>query len=185
MISDDQVIIDLHTAETVSDRLTSVFLPVTAPRIHSPLNDLPTRGFELIDFADRFIDGGFMPWQKWLAEQSLKIKSDGRWKHPISIAMLPRQQGKSTYMLARIAMGMFEWNESLQIASAHRLVTSLEQFRQLVSMIEKHADLSAQVKRIRWQHGAEEIQLLNGSRFLIKAGGSAARGASPTICSSG
>jgi hypothetical protein len=55
MISDDQVIIDLHTAETVSDRLTSVFLPVTAPRIHSPLNDLPTRGFELIDFADRFI----------------------------------------------------------------------------------------------------------------------------------
>jgi hypothetical protein len=180
MISDDQVIIGTHQAETGSDRLTSVFLPVTAPRIHSPLNDLPTRGFELIDFADRFIDGGFMPWQKWLAEQSLKIKSDGRWKHPISIAMLPRQQGKSTYMLARIAMGMFEWNESLQIASAHRLVTSLEQFRQLVSMIEKHADLSAQVKRIRWQHGAEEIQLLNGSRFLIKAGGSAARGASPT-----
>jgi hypothetical protein len=74
----------------------------------------------------------------------------------------------------------FEWNESLQIASAHRLVTSLEQFRQLVSMIDKHADLSAQVKRIRWQHGAEEIQLLNGSRFIIKAGGSAARGASPT-----
>jgi hypothetical protein len=23
------------------------------------------------------------------------------------------QQGKSTYMLARIAMGMFEWNESI------------------------------------------------------------------------
>jgi hypothetical protein len=55
MISDDQVIIDPHTAETVSDRPTSVFLPVTAPRIHSPLNDLPSRGFELIDFADQII----------------------------------------------------------------------------------------------------------------------------------
>jgi hypothetical protein len=180
MNSDDQVIVDGHQVETGSNRLESVFVPSSAPRIHSPLNDLPSRGLELIDFADRFIDGGFMPWQKWLAEQSLKIKPDGRWKHPISIAMLPRQQGKSTYMLARIAMGLFEWNESLQIASAHRLVTSLEQFRQLVSMIDKHADLSAQVKRIRWQHGAEEIECLNGSRFLIKAGGSAARGASPT-----
>jgi phage terminase large subunit-like protein len=94
--------------------------------------------------------------------------------------MLPRQQGKSTYMLARIAMGLFEWDEKLQIGSAHRLVTSLEQFRQLVGMIERHDDLAKQIKRIRWQHGAEEIETLHGTRFLIKAGGSAARGASPT-----
>jgi hypothetical protein len=44
------------------------------PRIHSPLNDLPSRGFELIDFAEQIIPGGFMPWQKWLAEHSFKIK---------------------------------------------------------------------------------------------------------------
>jgi hypothetical protein len=79
-----------------------------------------------------------MPWQKWLAEQSLKIKSDGRWKHPISIAMLPRQQGKEHLHAGPDMMGMFEWNESLQIASAHRLVTSLEQFRASLSqMIEE------------------------------------------------
>jgi len=77
-------------------------------------------------------------------------------------------------------MGLFEWNEKLQISSAHRLVTSLEQFRQIVSMIETHDDLAKQIKRIRWQHGAEEIETNHGTRFLIKAGGSAARGASPT-----
>jgi hypothetical protein len=175
-----QVITLGDTVEPVSNRLQSVFEPSSAPRIHSPLNDLPSKGGELIDFADRFIDGGFMPWQKWLATHSLKVKPDGRWQHPISVAMLPRQNGKSTYMLARIAMGLFEWNEPLQIASAHRLVTSLEQFRQLVGMIEKHDDLAKQIKRIRWQHGAEEIETNDGSRFLIKAGGSAARGASPT-----
>ena len=180
MIKPDLVILDGGKADPVSDRLESVFLPSSAPRIHSPLNDLPSRGAELIDFADRFISGGFMPWQKWLAENSLKIKPDGRWAHPISVAMLPRQNGKSTYMLARIAMGLFHWNEPLQIASAHRLVTSLEQFRQLVAMIESHDDLAKQVKRIRWQHGAEEIETLTGSRFMIKAGGAAARGASPT-----
>jgi hypothetical protein len=166
--------------EIGSNRLQSEILTRSAPRIHSPLNDLPSKGFELIDFADRFIEGGFMPWQKWLAEHSLKVKPDGRWQHPISVAMLPRQQGKSTYMLALIAMGLFEWNEKLQISSAHRLVTSLEQFRQIVSMIEAHDDLAKQVKRIRWQHGAEEIETNHGTRFLIKAGGSAARGASPT-----
>jgi hypothetical protein len=38
--------------------------------------------------------------------------------------------------------------------------------------------LAKQVKRIRWQHGAEEIETLAGNRFVIKAGGSAARGLS-------
>jgi len=180
MIKPELVIVGGDKSEQVSDRLQSVFVPSSAPRIHSPLNDLPSRGPELIDFADRFITGGFMPWQKWLAIHSLKIKPDGRWAHPISVAMLPRQNGKSTYMLARIAMGLFEWDEPLQIASAHRLVTSLEQFRQLVGMIESHDDLAKRVKRIRWQHGAEELETLTGQRFMIKAGGAAARGASPT-----
>jgi len=178
MISDDQVIVGGYTAEIVSDRRTSVFLPVTAPRIHSPLNDLPSRGFELIDFAEQIIPGGFMPWQKWLAEHSLKVKPDGRYFHPVTVASVARQNGKSTYMMARIMMGLFHWDESLQVSTAHRLVTSLEQFRAIVQIIEENADLANQVKRIRWQHGAEEIQTLKGNRFIIKAGGSAARGLS-------
>jgi hypothetical protein len=116
MISDDQVMIGTPPAETVSDRPTSVFLPTTAPRIHSPLNDLPSRGFELIDFADQIIDGGFMPWQKWLAEHSLKVKPDGRYFHPVTVASVARQNGKSTYMMARIMMGLFHWDESLQVS---------------------------------------------------------------------
>jgi hypothetical protein len=178
MISNDQVMIDPTPVEIVSDGLQSVFESVIEPRIHSPLNDLPSRGFELIDFADQIIEGGFMPWQKFLAEHSLKVKPDGRYHHPISVATVARQNGKSTYMMARILMGLFHWNESLQVSSAHRLVTSLEQFRAIVQIIEENADLANQVKRIRWQHGAEEIQTITGNRFIIKAGGSAARGLS-------
>jgi hypothetical protein len=178
MIKEPLVVVGGTSAEIVSDRPTSVFLPVTAPRIHSQLNDLPSRGFELIDFADQIIPGGFMPWQKWLAEHSLKVKPDGRYHHPITVATVARQNGKSTYMMARIMMGLFHWNESLQVSTAHRLVTSLEQFRAIVQIIEENADLANQVKRIRWQHGAEEIQTIAGNRFIIKAGGSAARGLS-------
>ena len=185
MIKPSLTIVGHDTVADVSNRLTSVLEPESAavfghevPRIHTPLNDLPSRGYELIDFADKIIEGGFMPWQKWLAVQSLKLKPDGRYFHPITVATVARQNGKSTYMLARIAMGLFHWDESLQVGSAHRLVTSLEQFRSLVAIIEAHDDLAKQVKRIRWQHGAEEIETLSGNRFVIKAGGSAARGLS-------
>jgi phage terminase large subunit-like protein len=178
MISDDQVMIEPAPVEIGSDRLTSVFSPISTPRIHSPLNELPSRGFELIDFAEQIIPGGFMPWQKWLAEHSLKVKPDGRYHHPVSVATVARQNGKSTYMMARIMMGLFHWQESLQVSTAHRLVTSLEQFRAIVQIIEANQDLANRVKRIRWQHGAEEIETLDGCRFIIKAGGSAARGLS-------
>ena len=172
-------------AETGSNRLQSVLetesadvLGYSTPRIHTPLNDLPSRGLELIDFAETILPNGFMDWQKWFAKESLKVKPDGRYAHPYRVCTIARQNGKSTYMLALIAMNLFHWKESLQVASAHRLVTSLEQFRQLVSIIESKDELAKQVKRIRWQHGNEEIETLDGCRFVIKAGGSAARGLS-------
>jgi hypothetical protein len=50
-------------------------------------------------------------------------------------------------------------------------------------MIESSDELSKKVQRIKWSHGNEEITIQgkNGvNRFAIKAGGSAARGTSPT-----
>jgi hypothetical protein len=74
--------------------------------------------------------------------------------------------------------GLFLWDENLQIGSAHRLSTSLEQFRAMVQIIEANDSLAKQVKKIRWQHGGEEIETLKGTRFIVRAGGSAARGVS-------
>jgi hypothetical protein len=48
-------------------------------------------------------------------------------------------------------------------------------------MIEENEHLARQVKRIRWAHGSEEIELkseFGGGRYMVKAGGSAARGIS-------
>ena len=168
-----------------SDRLTQVFrsdispiLGATAPRIHSRLRpDLPTRGNELIDFADS-IGLGFMPWQKWLAIEGHRVKPDGRWLNPLSCVIVARQQGKTTFMKAKILMSLFEWENKLQIGTAHRLTTSLETFRDLVNIIESNESLAKQVKRIRWAHGSEEIECLNGNRYMVKAGASASRGIS-------
>lgn len=183
MNSDDQVITYARPKENALNRLQAVLdtpanqlLGKPMPRIHTPLNDLPTKGLELIDFANQVFEHGFMEWQKNLAIHSCKVKADGRWHHPIFNAVVARQNGKSSFMMARILMGLFEWDEPLQILQSHRLQTSLERFREVVGMIEANDSLAKQVKRIRWAHGSEEIESLNGNRFVIKAGGAAARG---------
>jgi hypothetical protein len=119
-----------------------------------------------------------MEWQKFALIHSHKIKPDGRWASPINCIVVARQNGKSFLQQIRILAGLFLWNETLQIGSAHTLNTSLEQFRQMVNTIESSDYLSKQVKKIRWNHGAEEIETKMGNRFMVRAGGSAARGIS-------
>jgi phage terminase large subunit-like protein len=150
---------------------------VQTPRICSKLNDLPSKGHEMIEFAAE-INLQLMEWQKFVCIHGHKIRPDGRWAHSELGLIMARQQGKSTLMMLRILTGMYVWHEGLQLASAHRLTTSLETFRQIVTHIEQNDKLASEVKKIRWQHGAEEIELKGNRRFVVKAANNAARGLS-------
>ena len=170
----------LNGLQTVLGRDTepaNALFGVQTPRIHTPLNDLPSRGGELIDLASS-LGIELMEWQKFALIHTHKVKPDGRWASPVNTIVVARQNGKSFLQLIRILGGLFLWDENLQIGSAHRLSTSLEQFRAMVQIIEKNDSLAKQVKKIRWQHGGEEIETLTGNRFIVRAGGSAARGVS-------
>ena len=145
------------------------------PRIHSMLNDLPSRGLEIIDFSAQ-VGVELMPWQKFVFEHALKVKPDGRWKSPIVTIVAARQNGKSTIMEMSILARLYLWKEPLQLGSAHVLTTSLETFRHVVNIIESNHDLSREVKKIRWAHGSEEIELMSGARYVVKAANAAARG---------
>jgi phage terminase large subunit-like protein len=170
-------LIDLKTGEILSDQAYSGLGGVQTPRIHSKLNDLPSKGQEMIDFATE-LGINLMEWQKFVCIHGHKVRPDGRWAHSELGLICARQQGKSTIMMLRILTGMFVWGEGLQLASAHRLTTSLETFRQIVALIEQHSELEKEVKKIRWQHGAEEIELFGNRRFVVKAANNAARGLS-------
>jgi phage terminase large subunit-like protein len=170
-------LIDLKTGEILSDQAYSGLGGVQTPRIHSKLNDLPSKGQEMIDFATE-LGINLMEWQKFVCINGHKVRPDGRWAHSELGLIMARQQGKSTLMMLRILTGMFVWGEGLQLASAHRLTTSLETFRQIVGLIETHPKLEKEVKKIRWQHGAEEIELFGNRRFVVKAANNAARGLS-------
>ena len=169
--------IDLKTGEILSDQAYSGLGGVQTPRIHSKLNDLPSKGQEMIDFATE-LGINLMEWQKFVCIHGHKVRADGRWAHSELGLIMARQQGKSTLMMLRILTGMFVWGEGLQLASAHRLTTSLETFRQIVALMEANPKLEKQVKKIRWQHGAEEIELFGNRRFVVKAANNAARGLS-------
>jgi phage terminase large subunit-like protein len=170
-------LIDLKTGEILIDQAYSGLGGVQTPRIHSKLNDLPSKGQEMIDFATE-LGINLMEWQKFVCIHGHKIRADGRWAHSELGLIMARQQGKSTLMMLRILTGMFVWGEGLQLASAHRLTTSLETFRQIVTLMEANPKLEKEVKKIRWQHGAEEIELFGNRRFVVKAANNAARGLS-------
>ena len=169
--------INLKTGEILLDRDESTIGGVQTPRIHSQLNDLPSKGHEMIEFAKE-IGMPLMPWQEFVAIHGHKVKPDGRYHHSECGLVIARQSGKSTFMMLRVLTGMFVWGENLQLSSAHRLTTSLETFRQMVSIIESNDKLASEVKKIRWQHGAEEMELKGGRRFVVKAANNASRGIS-------
>jgi phage terminase large subunit-like protein len=170
-------LINLETGEIGVDQAYSELGGVQTPRIQSKLNDLPSKGQEMIDFATE-LGINLMEWQKFVCIHGHKVRADGRWAHSELGLIMARQQGKSTLMMLRILTGMFVWGEGLQLASAHRLTTSLETFRQIVGLIETNPKLEKEVKKIRWQHGAEEIELFGNRRFVVKAANNAARGLS-------
>jgi hypothetical protein len=170
-------LINLQTGEILSDPTYSGLGGVQTPRIHSKLSDLPSKGQDMIDLATE-LGINLMEWQRFVCIHGHKVREDGRWAHSELGLIMARQQGKSTLMMLRILTGMFVWGEGLQLASAHRLTTSLETFRQIVALIEANPKLEKEVKKIRWQHGAEEIELFGNRRFVVKAANNAARGLS-------
>jgi len=182
MLKPELVIIGQDTDSDGSNRLESVLqtesrslIGSQTPRISSKLNDLPSRGQEVIDFAAK-CGLELMPWQKYVLINALKVKPDGRWASPLSVVVCSRQNGKSTIMIALILTRLFLWKEPLQLGSAHVLTTSLETFRHIVSLIEANEFLKKQVKKIRWAHGSEEIETLENCRYVVKAANAAARG---------
>jgi triosephosphate isomerase len=51
----------------------------------------------------------------------------------------------------------------------------------VVSVIESNPALAKQVKKIRWAHGSEEIELMSGARYVVKAANAAELMAQPDI----
>ncbi len=160
----------------------TAYLGATEPRIRSKPVDLPSRGQEMIDFCEKLVDPvtgehfKLLPWQKLLAMEMHRVKPDGRWYHNEVGVIIARQNGKSTFMQLRILAGMFLWGERLQIHTAHKLTTSSEIFWKIDDIIQANEQLVTRFVKKYETKGSQEIKLNDGTRYLVRANNSAARG---------
>jgi hypothetical protein len=88
--------------------------------------------------------------------------------------VVPRQNGKSELLIARMLAGLFILEEPLQIYSAHEFSTAMEVFLRLITVVEQTPELVALVKLNRgkvgtYSHGQEGITLKTGERIRFKA----------------
>lgn len=162
----------------------SVALPVAGiqqPRVLSlPPGYLSngSAGQEAVDLAASaglFLD----PWQRYVLEESLRTKVNGRWLCRNVCLIVSRQNGKGSVLEARELFGLYLANEQI-IHTAHQFKTSADHFKRIRGLIEGSPDLKGELKvrGIRESHGEESITLKSGSqlRFLARSVNGSGRG---------
>lgn len=114
------------------------------------------------------------PWQAEFLIDALGEDDRGRWAAWECGLVMPRQNGKGSILEARELAGLFLFDESLILHSAHEFKTAQEAFRRVLTLIQSTPDLDRLVKRVRTSHGEEGIELLSGQRlrFVARSTGS-------------
>lgn len=109
------------------------------------------------------------PWQRIGAEGITRTRSDGKWAAFEAFVAANRQQGKGTIIEVRQLAGLFVWEESLQVYTAHEFKTAQEMFLRIRTLIESTPVLDRLVSRIRTADGEEAIEAKNGCRLKFMA----------------
>jgi hypothetical protein len=141
---------------------------VQLPRLESVPARVDSRGSEVVEFCAG-IGLNLDPWQAHVLEQMLGVRADGLWAAFETCTTVSRQNGKSAILEARALAGLFLFDESLILWSAHAFKTARESFRRVVGHIENSAPLKSRVKNVRTSHGEEGIELKTGQRLQFVA----------------
>lgn len=117
---------------------------------------------ELAASAGLYVD----PWQEFVIDNAMSIRSDGKWCHTDVGVMVSRQNGKGAILEVVELWGLFI-NEETIIHTAHNHKTSLEHFRRMESLIRSAPELAAEVLRFSHNNNDRVIELRNGARLLF------------------
>lgn len=155
---------------------------IPTPRLETPRLNLPSRGQDLIDFADA-VGNPLLPWQEYLSHAALEYDpKTGHWARRIIGAQIARQNGKTKWVSLRILAGLYLWGEDSWVSMAQNRKQALDTFTSAVEIIERNQFLYREVKRISKTNGQEELQLRNGARWsIVAATGEGPRGKSGNL----
>jgi phage terminase large subunit-like protein len=164
--------VTLLTTSSVAERPADL-LGDQHPRILAVPEQVSTAGVEAAELA---ASAGLVldPWQRFVLEQALGERADGKWAAFEVGLVVGRQNGKGSVLEALELAGLYLFGERLILHSAHEFKTAQEGFSRVLHLIEGSDSLRRRVKRVRTSHGEEGIELTSGQRlrFVARSTGS-------------
>lgn len=120
-------------------------------------------------------------WQQHVLRVSLGERDDGKWSAFEVGLVVPRQNGKTEILAARMLAGLFLLDERLIVYSAHEFKAARETFYRVKSLVENCPSLMRRVKGgdrgITTGAGNEGVELDDGRRLrFVARTGSSGRG---------
>lgn len=138
--------------------MSEIIYGLSAPRLHTPLLDLPSAGGIVSDLADE-VGLPLLPWQKYVLDDALKIMPNGNWARSNVGVLVARQNGKTHLMRMRILAGLLVFGEKDIIAMAQTRQLSLDTFKQVVDLAESLPWARKRIKRVSRTNGQEELEI--------------------------
>lgn len=129
-------------------------------------------GYDLIEFAEA-IGWPFDEWQKWLAIHIGELLPDGRPRFRMALALVARQNGKTTFVRVLTLYWMFIERVALVLGTSTNRDLAKESWQEVVKMAEDSDLLSEELgaKYVRTQMGEETFWNAHGSRYRFSAKG--------------
>src|SRR6185312_10924040 len=124
------------------------------PRIEIVPDYASTAAPEVRDLL-RMIKLPLLPWQSRFLDQMLAENDQGQWAANEVCLIVPRQNGKSYVLAARILAALFLTGEELITYTAHRVDTALEVFNLVDRLARTHPDLEKLIKSTTRTGGKE------------------------------
>lgn len=145
----------------------------TEPRLSTPpLRELTpdtSLGFEAIEFIEVILGVVLLPWQRWWLIHALELLPDGRYRFRVVLTLVARQSGKTTLIKCLTLYLMYVGRVQLVLGTAQSLDIAREVWQGAVDMIEDNPDLKAELDRVRYANGEQELKLASGARYKIAA----------------
>jgi hypothetical protein len=129
-------------------------------------------GFSATDFAEQVLGFDLIPWQRWLLIHGLELRPDGRFRFRTVLALVARQNGKTTIVEVKNLWKMFVLQVPLIIGTAQNLDVSEESWDKAVEIVESIPELAAELPRdggIVRVNGKKALKLAGGSRWKVAA----------------
>ena len=117
--------------------------------------------------ALRAVGVDLFDWQGEVLEQWLEVDNRDWLTRQTAALVVPRRNGKSHLLAARVLFGMVHLDERRVLYTAHEQASARELFDLMRSLL-AHPLLEPLVRKVWLGHGLEEIELTNGARFRFR-----------------